>query len=154
MRVIEFLDKSAVSYQVSEHLSAFTAQQMAAAEHEPGQFVAKPVIIQADGEYVMCVLSACCKIDMGKLKDQLGADSVELAEETQIGRIFDDCELGAEPPFGNLYDMPTIMDKALENDDHIIFQAGTHEQAINMSVDKYRDLAKPRVLEFSYHMMS
>lgn len=154
MRVIDFLNKSAVSYQVSEHPPTFTAQQMAAIEHEPGQYVAKPVIIKADGEYMMCVLSACYKIDLGKLKGQLGADSVELAEEMQIGRIFDDCELGAEPPFGNLYDMPTLMDKALENDDHVTFQAGTHEQAISMSMDEYRELVKPRVLEFSYHMMS
>ncbi len=127
MRVIEFLDKSAVPYQVSEHPPAFTAQQMATVEHEPGQFVAKPVIVKADGEYMMCVLSASYKIDLGELKGQLGADSVELAEETQIGRIFDDCELGAEPPFGNLYDLPTVMDKALEKDDHIKFQSGTYE---------------------------
>ena len=154
MRVIEFLDKSAVPYQVSEHPPAFTAQQMAAVEHEPGQFVAKPVIVKADGEYLMCVLSACYKIDMGELKDKLGADSIELAEETQIGRMFDDCELGAEPPFGNLYDLPTVMDAALENDDHIKFQAGTHEKAVSMSMDDYRRLVKPKVLEFSYHVMS
>lgn len=154
MRVIEFLDKSAVPYQTSEHPPTFTAQQMAAVEHEPGQFVAKPVIVKVDGEYMMCVLSACDKIDLGELKDQLGANSVELAEETQIGRIFDDCELGAEPPFGNLYDLPTIMDKALEKDDHIKFQAGTHEKAISMSMDEYRELVKPKVLEFSYHVMS
>lgn len=154
MRVIEFLDKSAVPYQTSEHPPTFTAQQMAAVEHEPGQFVAKPVIVKVDGEYMMCVLSACDKIDLGELKDQPGANSVELAEETQIGRIFDDCELGAEPPFGNLYDLPTIMDKALEKDDHIKFQAGTHEKAISMSMDEYRELVKPKVLEFSYHVMS
>jgi Ala-tRNA(Pro) deacylase len=154
MRVQEFLDKSAVPYQVSEHPPTFTAQQMAAVEHEPGQFVAKPVIVKADGEYIMCVLSACYKIDLGELKEQLGAKSVELAEETQIGKIFDDCELGAEPPFGNLYDLPTVMDKALEQDDHITFQAGTHEKAISMSMDDYRKLAEPRVLEFSYHVMS
>ena len=154
MRVTEFLDKSAVPYQISEHPPTFTAQQMAAVEHEPGQFVAKPVIIKADGEYMMCVLSASYKIDLGELKDQLGANSVELAEETQIGKIFDDCELGAEPPFGNLYDMPTVMDKALESDDHITFQAGTHEKAVSMSMDEYRKLVKPKVLDFSYHVMS
>jgi Ala-tRNA(Pro) deacylase len=154
MRVVTFLDKSAVPYEVSEHPPTFTAQQMAAVEHEPGQFVAKPVIVKVDGEYMMCVLSACDKIDLGELKDQLGANSVELAEETQIGRIFDDCELGAEPPFGNLYDLPTIMDKALEKDDHIKFQAGTHEKAISMSMDEYRELVQPKVLEFSYHVMS
>ncbi len=152
MRVIEFLDKSAVRYEVTKHPPAFTAQQMAAVEHEPGQYVAKPVIVKADGKYVMCVLSACYKIDMGALKSQLGAKSVKLAKEKDIGKIFDDCELGAEPPFGNLYNLLTIMDKSLEDDDHITFQAGTHERAIRMSMDDYRKLVEPKVLEFSYHV--
>jgi Ala-tRNA(Pro) deacylase len=127
---------------------------MAAVEHEPGQYVAKPVIVKADGEYLMCVLSACYKIDLGALKDQIGARSVGLAEEKEIGELFPDCELGAEPPFGNLYDLPTLMDKALEADDHITFQAGSHEKAIRMSMDDYRKLVKPKVLSFSYHMTS
>ena len=154
MRVIEFLDKSAVRYEVSEHPPVFTAQQMAAVEHEQGQYVAKPVIIKADGKYMMCVLSACYKIDLGALKSQLGARSVDLAEEKEIGTIFEDCELGAEPPFGNLYDLPVVMDKAMEKDDHITFQAGTHDKAIRMSMDDYRKLVEPKVLEFSYHMTS
>jgi len=152
MRVTEFLDKSAVPYEVTEHPPAFTAQQMAAVEHEPGKYVAKPVIIKADDKYMMCVLSACHKIDLGALKSQLGTASVELAREEEIGKIFDDCDLGAEPPFGNLYNLPTIMDKALEKDDHITFQAGTHEKAIRMSMDDYRKLVEPKVLEFSYHI--
>ena len=154
MRVTEFLDSSAVHYEVSEHPPAFTAQQMAAAEHERGQYVAKPVIVKADGKNIMCVLSACYKIDLGALKSQLGAKSVDLAEEKEIGKIFDDCELGAEPPFGNLYDLPTIMDKVLETDDHITFQAGTHEKAIRISMDDYKKLVEPKVLEFSYHVTS
>ena len=154
MRVIEFLDESAVRYEVTEHPSAFTAQQIAAVEHEQGQYVAKPVIVKADGKYMMCVLSACYKIDMGALKSLLGAKSVEMAKEKDIGKIFDDCELGAEPPFGNLYDLPTIMDKSLEKDDHITFQAGTHEKAIRMRMNDYRKLVEPKVLEFSYHMTS
>jgi len=154
MRVTEFLDQSTVPYKVSEHLPTFTAQQMAAVEHEPGQYVAKPVIVKADGEFLMCVLSACYKIDLGALKEQLGARSVELADEKEVGEIFSDCELGAEPPFGNLYDLPTLMDEALEEDDHITFQAGTHDKAIRMSMEDYQRLVQPKVLEFSYHMTS
>ena len=154
MRVTDFLDKSGVKYEVSEHVPAFTAQQMAAAEHEPGRYVAKPVIIKADDEYLMCVLAAPCKIDLRALKGQLGAKSVELAEENEIGKMFEDCDLGAEPPFGNLYDLATIIDKALEDDDHITFQAGTHEKAIRMSMGDYRRLVEPKVLEFSYHVTS
>lgn len=154
MRVIEFLDKSKVRFDVREHPPAFTAQQMAAVEHEPGKYVAKPVIVKADGKYLMCVLSACYKIDLAALKSQLGAKSITLAEEKETGALFDDCELGAEPPFGNLYDLQTIMDKALEKDDHITFQAGAHDKAIRMSMDDYRKLVQPKILEFSYHMTS
>lgn len=152
MGVIEFLDKSGVKYEVTEHQPAFSAQTMAAAEHEPGRFVAKPVIVKSDGKYVMCVLAACYKIDLRALKGQLGAKSVRLAEEKEMGKMFPDCELGAEPPFGNLYELPTIMDKAMEKDDHIVFQAGTHEKAIRMGMADYRKLVEPKVLEFSYHV--
>ena len=154
MGVIEFLDKSGVKYEVTKHEPAFTAQSMAAAEHEPGKYVAKPVIVKADGKYVMCVLSACYKIDLRALKSQLKAKSVELAEEKELAKIFPDCDVGAEPPFGNLYDLPTIMDKSLETDEHITFQGGTHEKAIRMSMDDYQKLVAPKVLEFSYHVTS
>ena len=154
MQITEYLDKSSVQYEVSEHEPTFTAQEMAAVEHEPGKYVAKPVIVKADGKNIMCVLAACYKIDLGALKKQLGAKSVDLTDEKEIASVFEDCELGAEPPFGNLYDMPVIMDKALEKDDHITFQAGTHEKAIRMSMEDYRKLVDPKVLEFSYHMSS
>ncbi len=152
MGVIEFLDKSGVNYEVTEHKAAFTAQQMAAEEHEPGKYVAKPVLVKADGKYVMCVLPACYNIDLKALKSQLKAKTVKLAKEKEIGKLFGDCELGAEPPFGNLYDLPTIMDKSLEKDDHIMFQGGTHEKAIRMSMDDYRKLVAPEVLEFGRHV--
>jgi Ala-tRNA(Pro) deacylase len=154
MRVTEYLNKAAVSYEIKEHTPSFTAQQVANIEHEPGKFVAKPVIIRADGKYIMCVLAACYKINLDVLKKQLGAGQLELAYEEEIGSLFDDCELGAEPPFGNLYDMPVIMDKALEKDDHIVFQAGTHEQAVKMSMADYRKLVKPKLMDFSYHTTS
>ncbi len=152
MKVMDFLDKSKVNYEITEHTSTFTAQHMAAVEHEPGRFVAKPVIVKADGKYIMCVLPACYKIDMSKLKAQLGAKSLTLAEENEIGTLFDDCQLGAEPPFGNLYDLTTIIDKTLAEDDHITFQAGSHEKTIRMTMDDYVKLAEPKVLQFSYHL--
>ncbi|MHC4212909.1 MAG: aminoacyl-tRNA deacylase [Planctomycetota bacterium] len=151
MSVKELLDKSGVQYELSEHKPTFSAQRLAAQEHESGKYVAKPVLVKADGKNIMCVLAANHKVDLHKLKGQLGADSVELASEEQLGEIFSDCELGAEPPFGNLYDLPTIMDKGLEKDDHILFQAGSHKKAIRMSMADYRKLVEPRVLEFSYH---
>lgn len=154
MRVIEFLDKEGVSYELTEHKPSFTAQHMAAEEHEPGRYVAKPVIVKADDKYVMCVLAAPYKIDLGALKKQLGAKSAKLAKEEEIGKLFPDCDLGAEPPFGNLYDLPTVMDKSMEQHGHITFQAGSYEKAIRMGMDDYRKLVAPKVLEFSYHVTS
>lgn len=152
MNVVEFLDSKGVQYEMTQHRPTFTAQQMAAEEHIPGMNVAKPVVIKADKEYHLCVLPACCKIDMDALKSQLGVGQIELADEDELARLFKDCSLGAEPPFGDLYSLDTIMDETLENDPYIVFQAGTHESAIRMNLNDYKKLAKPRVFKFSYHM--
>jgi len=150
MTVFEFLNKAGVKYEVLEHKPVFTAQRMAAVEHEPGQFVAKPVIVKADDKFVMCVLAASNKIDLQALKKQLAAKKAQLAAEDEIAKVFDDCEIGAEPPFGSLYDLQTIMDKSLEADDHILFQAGTHQKAIRMAMADYLKIEKPKVMEFTY----
>ncbi|MBN2129532.1 MAG: YbaK/EbsC family protein [Sedimentisphaerales bacterium] len=150
MRVREFLDKERASYETLEHAPVFSSQGLAAIEHEPGKYVAKPVIVKADDRYIMCVLPAPRKVDLGRLKDQLDAASVTLADEDEIGKLFPDCELGAEPPFGNLYDLPTVMDQTLEQDDHIVFQAGTHGEALRLSMADYRRLVEPKVLEFTF----
>ncbi len=153
MRVKKFLDENGINYEVFEHESSFTAQEVVAAEHEPGKSVAKPVIVKAGEEYVMCVLPACYKIDMDALKSELAVDSVELISEAEVGEIFSDCDLGAEPPFGNLYDLLTVMDRSLEGDEYILFQFGTHEKSIRMRMDDYCNLVAPRVLKFSYHLI-
>ena len=91
-------------------------------------------------------------LDMDTLKSELGADHIQLADEEGLARLFGDCALGAEPPFGDLYGLETLMDETLEDDPYIVFQAGTHELAIQMDLDDYKKLAKPRVFRFSYHM--
>ena len=151
MKVLELLDEKDVSYNLTEHRPVFTAQTMAQAEHEPGKFVAKPVVVKADGRYMLCVLSAAHKIDLDNLKRQIGAKSVRLADEKEIAEIFDDCEIGAEPPFGKPYGLETIMDKSLDGDDHIMFQAGAHDRAVRISLDDYKRLESPKILSFSYH---
>lgn len=149
MHLMEFLDQSGVKYDVRQHPPVFTSQGLAQREHEHGKFVAKPVIVKAGNRYVMCVLPAPQKVDLGKLRAYLGAETVELANEEELGKLFPDCELGAEPPFGNLYDLPTLMDKSLEKDDHIMLQAGTHSKALRMSLADYRRLVQPQVLELA-----
>jgi Ala-tRNA(Pro) deacylase len=151
VKVLDFLDEKSADYEVTQHRPTFTAQQMAAEEHVPGMYVAKPVVVRADSTYYLCVLPACCKIDMDALKAQLGAGRVELAEESEMAELFPDCALGAEPPFGALYGLETIIDQSLEEDEYIVFQAGTHEEAVKMDMAEYRRLAEPRVLRFAYH---
>lgn len=152
MKVTELLDSAGVSYEISQHRPTFTAQQMAAEEHVPGMYVAKPVAIKADNRYYLCVLPACCKIDFDTLRRGLKVDSVRLADEDELQPLFKDCAVGAEPPFGQLYGLETLMDEMLAKDSYIVFQAGTHELAIRMDMDSFKKLAKPRILKFSYHM--
>ncbi len=151
MNVFEYLDQSNVHYSVSEHAPTYSAQVMAAEEHEKGQYVAKPVIIKAEGSYIMCVLAAPDKVIFDKLRDYLGTEDVMLASEDETREIFSDCEEGAEPPLGRLYGLRTIMDSALEDDDHIIFQAGSHGRAVRMSMSDYLALAQPEIVDFAYH---
>lgn len=152
MKVTEFLDAEDVHYEVSRHRPSFTAQQMAAEEHVPGIDVAKPVVIRADETYYLCVLSACCKIDMDTLKKYLKADKIELADEEELAKLFGDCALGAEPPFGHLYGVKTLLDETLSKESQVVFQAGTHELAVRMEMDDFCKLEKPQVTSFSYHM--
>ena len=151
MKVIDYLEKSSAKYELSQPRPTFSAQQMAAEEHVPGMQVAKPVVVEVDGEYIMCVLPACCKVDLDVLRRQLGAENVELADETRMAKLFPDCALGAEPPFGSMYGLSTLLDDSLEADEEIVFQGGTHQQAIRMAMSEYKRLANPQIVSFSYH---
>lgn len=150
MNVFEYLDQSNAHYAVSEHAPTYSAQVMAAEEHEKGRYVAKPVIVKSEGNLIMCVLAAPDKVVFDKLRDYLGTDDVTLALEDETREIFADCEEGAEPPLGRLYGLRTIMDSSLEDDDHIIFQAGTHDKAVRMTMSDYLALAQPEIVDFAY----
>jgi Ala-tRNA(Pro) deacylase len=152
MNLQSFLDEKGVAYRFSRHDTAFTASGLAQAEHVPGRKVIKPVIVKADGQFVMCALPASHKIDFEELKRQLEANYVSLVTEDQLSKLFPDCELGAEPPIGRLYGMTTLMDESLIADDHVTFQAGTHEDAITMSLADYRRVAQPEVAYFGRHL--
>ena len=152
MSVLEVLDKFSTKYEVMHHDPVFTAQEMAQEEHTRGLNVAKPVVIIADSQPYMCVIPACCMIDFEALKTVLWADNIKLANENELERFFPDCEVGAEPPFGSFYGLPTVMDDRMEEDDYIVFQGGTHEEAIKMELAEYKRIEKPRVYSFSYHL--
>jgi Ala-tRNA(Pro) deacylase len=150
MTVMEYLKKNHCSYRVTEHKSAYTAEQLASAEHVTPKKVAKPVVLRADGTYYVCVLPADRKIDLYRIQKHLEAKNVRLASEHEMEYIFGDAELGAEPPIGAMYELQTFMDKKLAKDKEIVFQAGTHEQAVWMSMDEYKKLTNPTIFSFSY----
>ncbi|HTS61866.1 MAG TPA: YbaK/EbsC family protein [Candidatus Acidoferrales bacterium] len=145
----EFLDLSGVPYTHTVHPLAYTAREVAHAEHVPAQEVAKAVIIVADGEYKMAVLPASRVLDFPEVRTVLGSPSARLATEDELGRIFPDCELGAMPPFGNLYHMKVLFDAALLADEQIAFNAGTHRDVIHMQCADYRRLVHPEVVSLA-----
>ena len=148
MKLQSILDDMGVNYRVSHHPTVYTAQMLAEAEHVPGRKVIKPVVVQADGEFVMCALPASYRVDLGELKDQLQASEVKLADENKLAELFPDCEVGAAPPIGRLYGLTTLMDESLTADDRVTFQAGTHEDAVTMSLAEYRRVAQPEIAHF------
>jgi Ala-tRNA(Pro) deacylase len=148
MNLQSLLDDVGVHYRLSRHSTAYTAQMLAETEHVPGRKVIKPVVVQADGEFVMCALPACYRVDLGELKDQLQANEIRLADEQKLAELFPDCELGAAPPIGRLYGLTTLMDESLTADDRVTFQAGTHEDAVTMSLMEYRRVAQPEIAHF------
>ncbi len=152
MLVQEKLDHEAVRYEEFRHEPTFTSQKMAEAECVHGMNVAKPVIISADDQYYMCVLAACCNIDLKALESVLEAGYVRLAWEEELPDLFPDCEVGAESPFGSLYGMPTILDERIENEEFIVFQSGTHDKAIKISMEDYLRIEAPRIFSFSVHV--
>ena len=145
----KFLDERKVKYVVIQHSPAFTAQEIAASAHIPGRELAKTVMVKVDGKMAMAVLPASSKINMEQLKRSLGAGHAELAGEREFKDKFPDCEVGAMPPFGNLYDMDVYVAKALTEDDEIAFNAGSHTELIRLSYMDFERLVKPKTFSFS-----
>ncbi len=144
-----FLDENDVKYVAIKHSKAYTAQEVAASAHIPGKEVAKTVIVKLDGEMAMAVLPASYSVNFDQLKHVTGASVVELATEEEFKDRFPDCDVGAMPPFGKLYDMQTFMAASLAEDEQIAFNAGSHTELIKMSFAAYQRLAEPVELAFS-----
>jgi len=148
-RLEQYFRDNGVGYQIMTHPVAYTAQEVAAAQRVPGKQVAKVVIVLADGKAVMLAQPANSRIDFAKLKDVLGAQEVRLAREKEFSDLFPDCDTGAMPPFGNLYDVPVYVDRALSEDVEIVFQAGTHRETMRITYQDYARLARPTVADFA-----
>ena len=138
-----YLREQHVEFSVHHHSPAYSAQRLAAIEHVPGHSVAKVVIAVVDEELVMLCLPAPCRVDLLKLMNAVGTDSVRLAREADFADAFPDCEVGAMPPFGNLYDMPVYVDRQLADGGRIVFQACRHTETVEMAFTDFMCLAHP-----------
>lgn len=145
-RLKEFLDENGAPYTHCTHRLAYTAQEVASAQHVKGREMAKTVILRADGKFLMAVLPASYKVDMAALKSALPYPEVQLATEYEFAMLFPDCEIGAMAPFGNLYGLPVFVDTLLTMDHEIVFNAGTHVDTIRMSYKDFDRLVQPTVL--------
>ena len=148
-RLRKFLEENHVKYLTVTHSPAFTAQEIAASAHIPGKELAKTVMIKMDGEMAMAVLPASYRIDFKVLKKLTGAKNVELASENEFQRLFPQCEIGAMPPFGNLYDMPVYVAQPLAEDEEIAFNAGSHAELMKLHYADFEKLVEPKVGDFA-----
>ena len=142
--LIELLNESHVQYEILHHPEAFTAQTIAEAEHIKGQHHAKVVMVRCGDRHLMVVLPSNRWIDFEKL-EKISGQTVYLEKEPEFNNLFPDCALGTMPPFGNLYGLVTYVDESLSKQDYIVFEAGTHTEAIKLSYADYERIARPNV---------
>jgi Ala-tRNA(Pro) deacylase len=143
-RLLGLLAKSRIEYELMPHREAFTAQEVAQTTHIRGHRLAKVVLVRAGrGEYLMAVVPASAHVDLELLARISSHKHLELATEGEIQRMFPDCELGAMPPFGNLYGLPVHLDACFEREEDFIFQAGNHHEVVRMTFAEYELLAGP-----------
>lgn len=145
-----YLDERNIKYVIIQHSVAYTAPEIAAMAHIPGKELAKTVMIKVDGEMAMAVLPASFRIDFDSLKHVLENKNVEIASESEFEDKFPDCEVGAMPPFGNLYDLDVYVAESLTEDEEIAFNACSHRELIKLAYTDFEKLVKPKVLRFAY----
>lgn len=144
-RVLEYLDRIQVRYSHTTHSVAYTAREVAAAEHLPPHKLAKTVIYYADNGYGMAVVPADHWVALEELRIALEARHIRLATEAEVGALFPDCELGAMPPFGPMFHLPVWLDDGLESEESIAFNAGTHRDVIHMNLVDFKKTVNPKV---------
>ena len=141
----EALDEAKISYEVYNHALAYTAQEIAAKQHFSGKEMAKVVMLDVDGALVMGVIPGSRKISLDMVRVSLGAKKARLATEDEFIARFPNCEIGAMPPFGNLFGLSVYVDPALEQDEYIYFNAGNHVQTVRLKYADFASLVKPQI---------
>jgi Ala-tRNA(Pro) deacylase len=145
----ELFDEAKVSYEVYNHPLAYTAQEIAERQHFSGNHMAKVVMLKIDGKLVMAVITGNRKIHLPTMRAILGAGDVRLATEDEFFAKFPHCEIGAMPPFGNLYDVPVYVDPAVTHDESIFFNAGNHVQTVRMRYKDFERLVNPAIVRLT-----
>lgn len=153
-RLESYFREHGVGFDVQEHKVGYTAQRVAASEHVPGRMFAKVVMAMADANLVMLVLPASAAVDIAKVADALEGKlegmQVRMAAEREFASAFADCEAGAMPPFGNLYDLPVYVDRTLGENERIVFQAGRHTVTMSVPYIDFERLAAPTVADIAF----
>jgi Ala-tRNA(Pro) deacylase len=145
-RLRSFFDSARAEYSLTVHPKAFTAREVALAEHLPPREVAKTVVLFGDAEYHMVVIPANKLVDFHELRPALGLTQARLATEAELASLFADCELGAMPPFGNLYGMAVYLDGTLAGEPFLVFNAGSHREVVHMATAEFRRLVDPIIV--------
>jgi len=148
-RLERFLRENGVPYSLHHHPPAYTAQAVAETEHVSGKAVAKVVIVFLDTTMTMLTLPASLRVNFAKAEEALGGKKVRLALEEEFAAAFPDCDLGAMPPFGNLYDLETFVDRKLAGAETLVFNAGTHEDTIHLRYDDFDRVVRPKLADFA-----
>lgn len=149
-RLKSYFSEHGVDYEQQQHREVYTIQEVAAEIGVKGRYVAKVFIASADGNPVMLVLAAPDHVDYERVREYLGAELVERAKEDNLRQWFPDCELGAMPPFGNLYKVPVYLDRVLAEQPHVTFQAGTHRDTLRIMTKDYIQLVSPKITRLAY----
>ena len=142
----DYLDQHEIQYVTISHSPAYTAQRIAELTQIPGKELAKTVIVKIDDKFAMAVLPASRRVNLRHMQEAIGADEVTLSSEDEFNELFPDCEVGAMPPFGNLYNMGVYVAEQLTEDEEIAFNAGTHSELVKMSYNDFANLVTPQVV--------
>ena len=139
MSLRAFFEAHPLAYDAVQHDRAESSQYTAAAAGQPGDKVAKCVLLHDEEGYLLAVLPATRRVHLGQLHRWLNR-SLGLATEREVAQLFEDCEIGAIPPTGLLYDIETVVDESLLAQSDVYFEAGDHEQLIHMRMPDFRKL--------------
>jgi Ala-tRNA(Pro) deacylase len=148
-RIRDYLDSHDVPYETLHHSQAFTGQEVAHSLHVSGKRCVKAVAVRGDGKPVLAVIPASHRLDVQELRAALEVSRLEMLPEGELVGLFPDCDLGAVPPFGNLYGIAVWVDRVVADAEKIIFCAGTHEDCIRMRYTDFSKLTLPRLGRFS-----